>query len=128
METLAYIARLFVILSLSALVLALSGIYAVMSFAVWRRTREIGIRIALGASRSGVVLTILRRPLVQMSLGIALGGALTFLWVESFGLSVAYLLATAAYLTVAFLLCLPACLAPARRAVRVDPIEALRVD
>jgi putative ABC transport system permease protein len=68
--------RLLIAVSVSALVLALSGIYAVTSFAVSRRTREIGIRLALGSSRGRVVGTILRGPLVRLSLGIVLGWAL----------------------------------------------------
>lgn len=127
-KTLSYIARLFTVLSLSALVLALSGIYAVMSFAVSRRTLEIGIRVALGSSHSRVVLTILRRPLVQLLIGVALGGALTFIWIESFGLSLTYLMATTGYLVGAILILLLACIVPARRAMKIDPIQALRVD
>jgi ABC-type antimicrobial peptide transport system permease subunit len=126
-QTLSYIARLFSILSGSALVLALSGIYAVMSFAVSRRTREIGIRVALGSRPSRLVFTILWRPLMQMAMGIAVGGALTFLWADDLGLSAAFLAVTAGYLLVMIFVCLLACIAPARRAMRVDPIAALRV-
>ena len=59
-----------------ALLLSLSGIYAVLSFIVARRRREIGVRVALGASRGHVVAAIFRRPLSQVGLGVLAGGAL----------------------------------------------------
>jgi predicted permease len=127
-RTLGYVARLFGILSGSGLILALSGIYAVMSFAVSRRTREIGIRVALGSSRSRVVLTILRRPLIQTGMGIVVGGSLTFLWINAWGLTPALALGTAGYIVVMVGVCLLACVVPARRALLVDPISALRTD
>jgi putative ABC transport system permease protein len=127
-KTLGYISWLFGVVSVSALVLALSGIYAVMSFAVSRRTREIGIRVALGSSRSRVALTVLRRPLIQMAMGIAIGGALTCLWISVFGFTVASAFGAAGYLLAMILVCLLACAVPARRALKVDPIAALRVD
>jgi predicted permease len=124
----SYAARVFGTLSAAAAVLALSGIYAVMSFAVSRRTREIGIRTALGARRSHVALTILRRPMIHMAIGILVGIALTSMWIESFGLTAAYVAGTAGYFVVAVIIGLLACIAPARRAMRVDPIAALRND
>jgi putative ABC transport system permease protein len=81
-RTFEYIARGFGALTLSMLMLALSGIYAVMSFAVSRRTREIGIRVALGSPSWHVVLTILRRPLLRLAAGIVFGGMLAF-WISS---------------------------------------------
>lgn len=127
-KTAVYAARLFGIVSLSALVLALSGIYAVMSFAVSRRTREIGIRMALGSSRPRVVMTILRRPLIQTAVGIVMGGALTFLWLNSLTFAAGHRLGTAGYIVVMFGVCLLACVMPARRASKIDPIAALRND
>ena len=61
------------VLTAVALLLSLAGIYAVMSFTVARRTREIGVRVALGASRLGVVTAIFRRPLIQVGFGIVAG-------------------------------------------------------
>ena len=61
-----------------ALLLSLAGIYAVMSFTVSRRTREIGIRVALGSDRRRIVGAIFRRPLAQVALGITSGGILVF--------------------------------------------------
>lgn len=125
-RTMGYVARIFTIVSLSALVLALSGIYAVMSFAVSRRTREIGIRVALGSNRSRVVLTILRRPLIQTAMGIVLGGVLTFLWVSAWGMTPGIALGTGSYIVAMIGVCLLACVVPVRRALNVDPIAALR--
>jgi putative ABC transport system permease protein len=115
-------------LSLAALILSLSGIYAVMSFAVSRRTREIGIRVALGCGRPRVVLSILRRPLTQVATGVAVGAALVFLLSGQVGLSLNYALALSGYVLVVCAVCLLACVVPARRAMNVDPIAALRAD
>ena len=68
--------RITIVMTAVALLLSLSGIYAVMSFIVARRTREIGVRVALGASRLSVVGAIFRRPLIQVGLGILAGAAL----------------------------------------------------
>jgi predicted permease len=128
LRTMGYVARLFSILSLAALVLALSGIYAVMSFAVSRRTREIGIRVALGSSRQRVVLTVLRRPLIQTAMGVAVGATLTFLFVRLFGLTTARVFGVAGYAVAMLCVCLLASIVPARLALQIDPIAALRRD
>src|SRR5688572_21316506 len=79
-DALVWIVRLWIrvtlVMTAVALVLSLSGIYAVLSFIVARRTREIGVRVALGASRRRVVSAIFRRPLIQVSLGVLAGNAL----------------------------------------------------
>jgi predicted permease len=127
-RTFEYIARGFGALTLSTLILALSGIYAVMSFAVSRRTREIGIRVALGSPSWRVVLTILRRPLIQMTAGIAFGGMLAF-WISSAdGISPGLGAGVAGYALVMLGVCLLACLVPVRRVLQVDPIAALRAE
>src|SRR5690606_22508625 len=59
-----------------ALLLSLAGIYAVLSFTVARRTREIGVRVALGAKRRRVLTSIFRKPLTQVGTGILVGFAL----------------------------------------------------
>ena len=125
--------RLTGMLTLVALILSWAGIYAVMSFTVSRRTREIGIRVALGGRARTVVLAILRQPLLQVTLGIALGMAL-FLALRV-GLSdpggepsareVAVLVG---YGAVMLGVCLLACVVPARRALGVEPTEALRAE
>ena len=114
-----------------ALVLAAVGVYGVMAYSVASRTREIGVRVALGAQPSSVFAMVLRQGLGAAAVGLAvgllgayaLGGLLTKLLygvsprdVVTFGLVSAALIAV----TVA------ACLIPARRAVRVDPLQALR--
>ena len=124
-----------------ALVLSLSGIYAVLSFTVARRTREIGIRVALGASRTRVVAAIFRRPLIQVGLGIlagatVIGGVASVAYTSNFpgadrlsaGLSLTQVAMLIAYTTVMLGVCLLACVVPTRRALGVEPTVALRVD
>ena len=62
-----------VVMSAVALLLSLAGLYAVMAFMVARRTREIGVRVALGGSRRRILMAIFRRPLIQMGLGVLAG-------------------------------------------------------
>jgi putative ABC transport system permease protein len=119
-----------------ALLLSLAGIYAVLSFIVARRTREIGIRVALGASRQRVVGAIFRRPLIQVGLGILAGTALIALAgsieTEMPGLSGELSLKQFAillgYAALMLGVCLLACVVPTRRALGVEPTIALRVD
>jgi hypothetical protein len=127
-KTFQYIARAFGGVTLSTLVLALSGIYAVMSFAVSRRTREIGIRVALGSPSSRVVLTILRRPLIQLAIGIVFGGLIAFLIASADGVSFTMGFGVSGYALVMLGVCLLACVVPARRVLKVDPIAALRAE
>ncbi|HEX8212200.1 MAG TPA: ABC transporter permease [Longimicrobium sp.] len=114
-----------------ALLLALAGIYSVLSFTVARRTREIGVRVALGASPRRVVAAIFRRPLTQVGLGVAAGGAvIAVAALASSGggftaSQVALLLCYAAFMLG---VCLLACVVPTRRALRVEPTEALRAE
>ena len=117
----------------TALVLAAIGIYGLMSFAVSQATREIGIRLALGAPRGAVRRLVLRRALTLMAAGgvVGIGGALALsrgLRSQLFGVAPwdpATLLVTAAALgVVAF----AAGWVPARRATRVEPITALRAE
>lgn len=114
-----------------ALALATVGLYGVMASSVQGRIREIGVRMALGASREHVRRAVLRRGLVLSSLGLALGvaGALalsrvlgTYLYGQPPVDPIAYLLTSAGILLVAAL----ACYLPARRATQVDPCLALR--
>ena len=111
------------------MLLSLAGIYAVMSFTVARRTREIGIRVALGASRRRVVAAVFARPLAQVGLGIAAGGVLTVLLGGGVEHATPGALAGAlAYTVLMFGVCLLACIVPTWRAMRVQPTEALRAE
>jgi predicted permease len=120
-------ARMFVVLGPLLLGLAAIGIYAVVSFAVARRTREIGVRLAFGATSGRVVLQIIRENLGVIIWGAAIG------WLLALGISVhaitkgvvnlpVFIGVPAILLGVATL----ACWIPARRASRIDPMAALR--
>ena len=129
LKALSFWFRLTVGVSVVALILSLAGIYSVMAFTVSRRTREIGIRVALGSDPSRVVLTILRRPLRQVALGILAGAALTaWLVVNVYEGSLApmHVALVAAYALFMMAVCLLACVVPTLRALRVQPTEALR--
>jgi putative ABC transport system permease protein len=128
---LAFLFRVLVVVSAVALLLSLSGIYSVMAFAVSRRTREIGVRVALGSDRRHVVAAVFARPLAQVASGIAAGGVLTALItlaVHDGALSAAQLGAVVAYAALMLGVCLLACVVPTRRALRIQPTEALRAD
>ncbi|MGH7467884.1 MAG: ABC transporter permease [Longimicrobiales bacterium] len=122
--------RTALVMSTIALMLSLAGIYAVMSFAVARRTREIGIRVALGADARRVLLAVFRRPLTQLTLGILVGSLLVTILVRSVvgDLSAREVGLIAAYAAFMMGVCLLACIVPTRRALGVQPIDALRVD
>jgi putative ABC transport system permease protein len=116
-----------------ALLLGIVGIYGVIAYAVSQRTREIGIRIALGAPAVGVQRLFVRHGLLLAGIGAALGLAAAFALTRLmksllFGITP---LDPATYGAVAMVLLASACLAsylPARRATKVDPVEALRVE
>ena len=118
-----------------ALLLALIGIYAVTANTVQRWTRELGLRMALGANTTRVAWLVIRRVLTQLSLGLAVGVAGTFAFDRAFG-DPANAAAEKVQMTDPVMLALiilsiaaiavVACLVPLRRAVSVDPVEALR--
>ena len=131
LRAIAFTVRLLVTMSAFALLLSLAGVYAVVAFTVSRRTREIGIRVALGSDRRRLVASILRRPLTQVGGGVAIGGVLAFALASAVagGLpSVPQMAIVAVYSTAMLGVCLLACAVPARRALRVEPTEALRTD
>jgi predicted permease len=118
---------------LLAVVLAATGVYGIMAYAVSRRTREIGIRMALGAAPSEVARVVLKRTAMLLAVGVIIGFALAFAAGQFFaqilyGISahdpLTYLCAIALMAVVAFV----ACWVPARRAIRLDPLTALRAE
>ena len=127
------IARLTTLFGLLALVLAAVGLYGITSYAVARRTGEIGLRMALGADRDSVVRMVMRGAFVQVGIGLAIGIPVAILggrfmasqlfqvrsWdLVSMGTAIAVLSAAAAL--AGFL--------PARRAASIEPMEALRIE
>jgi len=124
---------LFVAFAGLALVLGMIGIYGVLSFLVSKRTREIGIRVALGAQRRDVLLLIMKEgakfSLVGITLGMAGALALTrLLSSELYGVSATDPLTYAGVATIMTVVTLLACYIPTRRATRVDPMTALRYE
>ncbi|MCI0432819.1 MAG: FtsX-like permease family protein, partial [Gemmatimonadetes bacterium] len=116
-----------------ALVLAALGIYAVTAQSVLQRTREIGLRMAVGARRSDVLAMVLREELVVIVLGLALGLAGAFaatrvLTASLFEVSAKDPVTFVAVAAILAVIAILATLLPARRAARVDPIVALRSD
>ena len=124
---------LFTGFGLLAVLLAAAGMYATLNFAVMQRTREIGIRMALGAQRSSVMKLVLSQSATLIMSGLVIGLLASFLinqWLNSllFGVSATDPLTYATMGLVAFAIALFASWIPARRATRVDPISTLRGD
>jgi putative ABC transport system permease protein len=114
-----------------ALVLASLGIYGVLSYAVTQRTREIGVRVALGASIGDVTRMVVGHGIALTALGIAIGTGVALAVTRSMTRLLVGVKAAdpAIYVAVAALLsivALVACYVPAARAARVDPTVALR--
>jgi hypothetical protein len=110
------------------LMLSLAGVYAVTAFAVARRTREIGVRVALGAQPLHVLTTVFKRPLVQIALGVGIGAVLA-LGLANNDLSDVHLddfVTTAVFALSTILCCALACIVPTRRALRIQATEALK--
>jgi predicted permease len=116
-----------------ALLMASVGIYAILAFAVSQRTREVGIRAALGARRSEIVTLLMRRTVVLIAWGIGLGLAGAIVLTRIFArmmtqvgeLDAATCIAVSAFLAAVALL---ASYLPARKALRIDPAQALRCE
>jgi ABC-type antimicrobial peptide transport system permease subunit len=114
-----------------ALFLATLGIYGVLAYLVAQRTREIGIRVALGSSRAAILRLVLREGFELVVIGLVLGiiGAVSMqkaVASEIYGVRALDPLLLASVMAVLAIVALAACAVPARRAVRVDPIIALR--
>jgi predicted permease len=127
------IARLSTLFGGLALLLACVGLYGVMSYTVSRRTREIGVRMALGAQRIQVLRMVLEEAMKLVLIGILVGIPVTLLVTRVFnsmlfGLSSADPLAMVVAITVLGAIAMLAGLIPARRATQVDPMVALRYE
>jgi putative ABC transport system permease protein len=124
---------IFGVFAVIALVLAATGVYGVMSYAVTERTHEIGVRLALGAQKSDVLGLVIRQGMRLALLGVAIG-AVTSLVVSKWLTTSLHNLSNTDPLTYSIiiaLLCgvaLLACWIPARRATKVDPMVALRCE
>jgi hypothetical protein len=120
-----------VVVGTLGLLLSNAGIYSVMAFTVSRRTREIGVRVALGADRRRIVAAILSRTFAQVGLGVVAGVGLllsliAFAWDTPLVPSPRATGLLAAYMVAMMGVCLLACVVPTRRALRIEPTEALR--
>ena len=130
------IATFILVLSAIALVLSLAGIYAITSFTVSRRTREIAVRVALGAQISNIVATVFRGPFFQVAAGVAVGcvmmGSLVVVTNRDSDVDIATVTKHTALLFVYGLtmmgVCALACMGPLLRVSRVEPSDALKDD
>jgi predicted permease len=118
---------------LLAVVLAATGVYGIMAYAVSRRTREIGIRMALGAAPAQVLRVVLMRTAVLLGIGTVLGLAMSYASGQFFGqilygVSAHDPLTYASAVSLMVLVAFVACWVPARRAIKVDPLTALRTE
>ncbi|MGH9574751.1 MAG: ADOP family duplicated permease, partial [Candidatus Acidiferrales bacterium] len=127
------VAALSVSLALLAALMAAIGLYGVLSYLVARRTREIGIRRALGAQRANILTSVLWESFILTLVGIAIGlpcalGAARFVQSMLFGLSGADLVTLSLTLGTLLIIGIGAGYFPARRAMNVDPMVALRYE
>jgi putative ABC transport system permease protein len=133
MATARFNTMLLTLLGLVGLVLAAIGVYGVIAYFVTRRTQEIGVRMALGASRGHVFALVLRQAAWALGLGIAAGvgvsaAATRVLTTQLFGVSAYDPVTFAAVVITLTLVALVASLIPARRAASVDPTRALHMN
>jgi ABC-type antimicrobial peptide transport system permease subunit len=116
-----------------ALVLSLVGLYAVVSHSVAERTREMGVRLALGASPLALLRLVLSEGLSLAAVGVAFGLVVAFVMTRFmsallFGIEAHDLRTFVAVPLILFAAATAGCLVPARRAMRVDPNTALRTE
>ena len=124
---------LFAVVSVVGLFLAVVGLYGVMDFSVTTRLREMGVRIAMGASQWSIIRLVLRRVYLQLALGSALGLALGFALGVSMSATVIEVeswdvVVSITVIMILALTCTAAAILPALKALRADPVEALRAE
>ena len=127
------VAKLCSYFGLAALLLACIGIYGVMAYSVSRRTSEMGLRLALGADREGLIWLVLRETLVLAAIGLAVGipaslGATHFLRSKLFGVQPYDPVTMGSAVLILATVAMAAGLLPAIRAARVDPMQAMRYE
>jgi ABC-type antimicrobial peptide transport system permease subunit len=116
-----------------ATLLAAMGIYGVMAFVVSRRTREIGLRMALGAQRGEVVWMVVKEALLPLAVGLGIGAPAAY-WAsryvasQLFGVKPTDPATVAAAVAILAVSAIGASLLPARRASAIDPMQALRYE
>ena len=127
-----FVARLFGLFAVLALVLAATGIYSVVSYSVTQRTREVGTRMALGAQRASIIRLVLASTAVTLSAGVIAGmglsTALNGVLASWAGGSSRDPLTLAACAGVLLVVAMIACAVPAWRAATIDPLRALRME
>jgi predicted permease len=121
------------VLGFSAFIMAIAGLYSLVSYSVARRTHEIGIRMAVGASVRDILITVLRQGLALAVIGVCIGlpvvlGVGTILRSELFGLDPADPIVLVGTSLLVIAVAVLAAWIPARRAARIDPMVALRYE
>jgi ABC-type antimicrobial peptide transport system permease subunit len=124
---------LFMAFGFAALAMAIIGLYGVMSFSAGNRTREIGLRMALGANTRTVLMLILRQGAFQVGLGLLIGIGLAFLLGQGLGVLLFGVQPWDPAIFASVILTLAvtgvvACFIPAQRATQVDPVDAMRYE
>jgi len=129
-EMAAFMYHLLVGFAAVALLLSLASVYSVTAFAVAKRTREIGVRVALGAMPRQIIFTTFKRPFIQIALGIAVAALMMSILVMTDSENpraheIGRVAITVVLITVC---CMLACIVPTRRALGIQPTEALKDD
>jgi ABC-type antimicrobial peptide transport system permease subunit len=119
--------------SVAAIMLAAIGLYGVINYSVVQRTQELGVRAALGASRSGLVALILRQGGAFLLIGLVLGAIIARLGArllssQLFGVAPGAIAVYVAVTAVLSIVAVAAMAIPAARAARIDPLVALRAE